>query len=84
MNEFTPTTEQVRDGYAIDPEDEYRDPINAPANRRANERYFDRWLAGVKADAWDEGFKQGGPMHDEHLDDPDAHRRNPYRTGVDA
>ena len=28
--------------------------------------------------AWDEGFKQGGPMHDENYDDPGAHRRNPY------
>lgn len=32
------------------------------------------------ADAWDEGFKQGGPMHDENHDDPDAHTRNPYRA----
>lgn len=32
-----------------------------------------------RAEAWQEGFKQGGPMHDEHYDDPDAHTRNPYR-----
>lgn len=31
------------------------------------------------AKAWDEGFKQGGPMHDEKYGEPDAHRRNPYR-----
>lgn len=37
--------------------------------------------AAVAAKAWDEGFKQGGPMHDVHLDDPDAHTRNPYREG---
>ena len=43
--EFTPTTEQVRDGYATDPEDDYRNPISAPANFRAAERAFDRWLA---------------------------------------
>ena len=42
---WMPTTAQVREAYSIDPEDEYRDPINAPANQRANERYFDRWLA---------------------------------------
>jgi hypothetical protein len=50
-----PTTEQVREGYSIDPEDEYRDPINAPANRRANERYFDRWLAERIREAKAEG-----------------------------
>lgn len=30
------------------------------------------------AQAWAEGFKQGGPMHDVNYDDPDAHKRNPY------
>jgi hypothetical protein len=48
-DKWMPTTEQVRTAYAIDSEDEYRDPINAPANRRANERYFDRWLAAHDA-----------------------------------
>lgn len=47
------------------------------------EGYFTRWLAqhdrGVKADAWDEGFKQGGPMHDSFYGEPDRHERNPYR-----
>jgi hypothetical protein len=33
----------------------------------------------MKAQGWDEGFKQGGPMHDVNYDDPDAHTRNPYR-----
>lgn len=33
----------------------------------------------AKAEAWDEGYKQGGPMHDVNYDDPDAHTRNPYR-----
>ena len=31
------------------------------------------------AKAWQEGFKQGGPMHDVNCDDPDAHTRNPYK-----
>jgi hypothetical protein len=30
--------------------------------------------------AWDDGYKQGGPMHDVNYDDPAAHSRNPYRT----
>jgi hypothetical protein len=36
----------------------------------------------IAAQAWDEGFKQGGPMHDVNMDDPDAHTRNPYRSGT--
>ena len=49
-DEYTPTTEQVRDGYSIDPEDEYRDPINASANRRWAAHAFDRWLAAHDAE----------------------------------
>lgn len=33
----------------------------------------------VKAEGWDEGFKQGGPMHDEFYGEPDRHKINPYR-----
>lgn len=29
-------------------------------------------------EAWAEGFKQGGPMHDEHYGEPDKHKINPY------
>lgn len=36
----------------------------------------------VAAKAWDEGFKQGGPMHDVNMDYPNAHTRNPYRSGT--
>ena len=46
---YTPTTDQVRDGYSIDPEGEYRDPINASANRRWAAHAFDRWLAAHDA-----------------------------------
>jgi len=31
-------------------------------------------------EAWAEGFKQGGPMHDEHYGEPDKHKINPYGT----
>jgi hypothetical protein len=37
----------------------------------------------AQAEAWDKGFKQGGPMHDVNYDDPDAHTRNPYRARAD-
>lgn len=43
-------------------------------------RVVERIVAARMARAWDEGFKQGGPMHDEHYEDPDAHTRNPYRA----
>ena len=49
-DEYTPTTEQVRDGYSIDPEGEYRDPINASVNRRWAAHAFDRWLAAHDAE----------------------------------
>lgn len=35
-------------------------------------------------EAWAEGNKQGGPMHDVNYDDTDAHRRNPYEPGQDT
>lgn len=53
MNEypyFMPTTEQVREGYAHDPESEYRDPIGYPAMLRENRAIFDRWLAAHDAE----------------------------------
>jgi hypothetical protein len=34
----------------------------------------------LQESAWDEGFKQGGPMHDEHYGEPDKHTINPYRS----
>ena len=46
MTEYTPTTEEVRNRYLSEvfPEDEAE---------------FDRWLAEVKAQAWDEGSVHG-------------------------
>ena len=67
---YTPTTEEVRRVYAID---SYSDARNAMRGER-----FDRWLAEVKADAWEEGYAAG---------DADAHtkdrldRYNPYING---
>ena len=45
MSDFTPTIQQVRDGYRYDLEDEYRDPIGAPQRSAEAGRAFDRWLA---------------------------------------
>jgi hypothetical protein len=80
MADWMPTTAQVRSGYAVDPEGEYRDPINAASNERAAEREFNRWLEAhdrqVKADAWDEGIEAG-------VDNPTPgdYDLNPYRKG---
>lgn len=48
MSEWTPTTEQVREGYAYDAQAEYMYPTSnyTEGNRRA----FDRWLAQHDAD----------------------------------
>lgn len=69
MNEYTPTTEQVRRDYA-----RAGYPLDADY-RSVGRAEFDRWLRGVLADAWDEGAGAG-------YDDAEAGREekhNPYR-----
>ena len=52
MTEYTPTTKAIRDCYVF--ADEGLDgSLRSP--ERLLHAEFDRWLAGVKADAWDEG-----------------------------
>jgi len=60
MNEYTPTTEEVREGYCymgIGPLDDWRE--DELLEKHGKE--FDRWLAEhdrqVKAEAWAEGVK---------------------------
>ena len=53
-DQWTPSTEQVRRGYATDPESEYRDPIGYPAYEKELGRAFNRWLAEVRATALEE------------------------------
>lgn len=50
MNEYTPTTEEVRDGFSFSPS------FSTQRNREAG---FARWLAEVKADAFNEGYVAG-------------------------
>ena len=52
MSDYTPTTEEVRDAFAEIKEDDFVGWFKAEAG-------FDRWLAEVKAQAWQEGYKQG-------------------------
>lgn len=68
MTDYTPTTKEVRDQWMKS----YRDIWGVPGLRTLRKR-FDRWLAGVKADAYDEALQDAGvspiPV------------RNPYRGG---
>lgn len=47
MNDWTPTTERVREEHAT---------RMAPHLDKARREAFDRWLEQVKAEAWDEGY----------------------------
>jgi len=42
--DFIPSDEGVRNGYATNILDEYSDPIGAASNRRFFEQAFDRWM----------------------------------------
>lgn len=67
---FVPTTDEVRAAY-VDGAGFYRDVAGD---------WFDRWLAQVKADAWDEGYSKGRvdcEIRPYILSAP----HNPYRTG---
>lgn len=73
MSDYTPTTEQVRDLYALS------DP--AGKTWQVYEAEFDRWLQQVKAEAWEEGFADG-VNHDlgDRENAPEI-INNPYRQG---
>ena len=60
MSDWIPTTQQVRDGYRYDPEDEYRNPLHAGANAERAGRDFDRWLEQVKAETRDDALADAG------------------------
>jgi hypothetical protein len=72
MSDYTPTTEEMRKAYARYPGDWIR------ANREARKQ-FDRWLAEVKAQAWEEGNKQAHQDIDGEW--PTSYTSNPYREG---
>ena len=58
MSGYTPTTEEVRDSY------DYQFTLGMSDISRIAE--FDRWLASVKAEAWEEGFNAGEGEAYEH------------------
>lgn len=56
MSEFTPTPEEVRTWYS-GAVDEYR--CDTGLSLEEDEEAFDRWLASVQAEAWEQGHKAG-------------------------
>lgn len=78
MNEYTPTTSSIRGIY-------YREYYEYPKrNINVLDAEFDRWLAEVKAEAWDEGFNAGEGEAYEHearlqWSMPHTCAKNPYR-----
>ena len=69
---YTPTTEEVREVYrgCLVQTDTN---IYSFVDEAQADGEFDRWLAEVKAQAWDEGFREGL--------DGDRGDPNPYRRG---
>lgn len=68
MTEYTPSEQEVRDAHV-------RGAGGTAGNVERRER-FDRWLALVKADAWDEC---GRILMGEGYEDSETWLRNPYR-----
>ena len=63
MSDYTPTTEDIREWADIDNDED--------------SEAFDRWLAEVKAQAWEEGYEQSDS--DDYSGQPNS--ANPYRQG---
>jgi len=63
MTEYTPTTNDVRKFYQGQLE-KADDGVYMFVDEEKSNAEFDRWLAGVKAEAWDEGhlhYQKLGP-----------------------
>lgn len=86
MSDYRPTTQEVRTSYGA----AVTFPtMSLPERRRA----FDRWLEQVKAEAWEEGYRQG--IEDERTAEAlqvniglggyaTPNRTNPYRQETQA
>ena len=57
MTEYTPTTEEVRKAWNMMPHDRYYK--GNLVGQLASGEEFHRWLAEVKAQAWEEGERRG-------------------------
>ena len=60
MSDYTPSTDEVRDRFSLVVTSGLYEPS---ALRRAVKysKQFDRWLAAVRADAWNEGAAHTSP-----------------------
>ncbi len=76
---YTPTAEEVRDEYSFHCQGWCeRCGESDDVSYLFHEAEFDRWLAEVKAEAWEEGYANGNAdaFTEARLD-----RDNPYRQG---
>ena len=71
--EYVPDTNEVREAYIWQ---DYEACYYGPYSRDGEE--FDRWLAKVKAEVWDEGETDGRINSTEHR--PSRKMTNPYRA----
>ena len=76
MSDYTPTTEEIRAAYEgqLIKIGENRFELIDEGLAKAE---FDRWLAEVKAKAWEEGYEQ----HDSDNYSGQPNSANPYRQG---
>ena len=70
MSDYTPTTEEIRIGKR-----KITDGKFYYTERYVTDAEFDRWLAEVKAQAWDRGYEAG------LTDFASSMTTNPYRQG---
>lgn len=85
MSEHTPTTADIRHGYIVTsmrytPETD--DHLLAKRRREVADE-FDRWLAKVKADTYDEAVKSSYVYEDDFRRFRVDHKANPYRQEAD-
>ena len=53
MSDYTPTTEEVLDAYALFKDKDFED----------SSEEFDRWLSEIAAEAWEQGKQAGRWIH---------------------
>jgi hypothetical protein len=77
MSEYTPTTAEVSRRYMLGAWEESGDTSGDDVAQ------FDRWLASVKADAWEEGQSSGWKNREDENSYLIPSIENPYR-GAEA
>lgn len=83
MIEYVPATEKVAKAYEIIMHGWHEDGSGYTTEKEALEE-FHRWLAKVKAKAWDEGFADGVNHDLGDWENAPSIINNPYRQGQEA